>query len=76
MLSPDYPSRARQRWRRATSKWLIKAIAMVYFSIRLGLIGTDVNSGVIRLAFGQPELADGLGFVALAMAFFGVTAGR
>src|SRR5260370_2107354 len=39
----------------------------------LGLVGTDVKSGVIRFAFGAPELADGLGFVALAMAFFGIT---
>jgi TctA family transporter len=46
---------------------------MVCFGILLGLIGTDVNSGVIRFAFGWPELADGLGFVALAMAFFGIT---
>ena len=47
---------------------LIKAIAMVCFGILLGLVGTDVNSGVIRFAFGAPELADGLGFVALAPA--------
>src|SRR6266852_3279509 len=52
---------------------LVKAIAMVCFGILLGLVGTDVNSGVIRFAFGAPELADGLGFVALAMAFFGIT---
>jgi len=52
---------------------LMKAIAMVCFGILLGLVGTDVNSGVIRFAFGAPELADGLGFVALAMAFFGIT---
>ena len=52
---------------------LLKAIAMVCFGILLGLIGTDVNSGVIRFGFGAPELADGLGFVALAMAFFGIT---
>ncbi|MFL6799638.1 MAG: tripartite tricarboxylate transporter permease [Xanthobacteraceae bacterium] len=52
---------------------LLKAIAMVCFGILLGVIGTDVNSGVIRFAFGQPELADGIGFVALAMAFFGIT---
>ena len=52
---------------------LLKAIAMVCFGILLGLIGTDVNSGVIRFAFGLPELTDGLGFVALAMAFFGIT---
>src|SRR5262245_9882907 len=52
---------------------LLKAIAMVCFGILLGLIGTDVNSGVIRFAFGAPELADGVGFVALAMAFCGIT---
>jgi putative tricarboxylic transport membrane protein len=52
---------------------LLKAIAMVCFGILLGLIGTDVNSGVTRFAFGWPELTDGLGFVALAMAFFGIT---
>ncbi len=52
---------------------LLKAIAMVCFGILLGLVGTDVNSGVIRFAFGLPELTDGLGFVALAMAFFGIT---
>jgi TctA family transporter len=51
---------------------LLKAIAMVCLGILLGIIGTDVNSGVIRFAFGQPELADGIGFVALAMAFFGI----
>src|SRR5262249_58125333 len=46
---------------------------MVFFGILLGLVGTDVNSGVLRFGFGQVELADGLGFVALAMAFFGIT---
>src|SRR5262245_11255389 len=51
---------------------LIKAIAMTCLGILLGLVGTDVNSGVTRFAFGQPELADGIGFVALAMAFFGI----
>ena len=52
---------------------VLKAIAMVCFGILLGLVGTDVNSGTIRFAFGQPELTDGIGFVALAMAFFGIT---
>jgi TctA family transporter len=52
---------------------VLKAIAMVCLGILLGLIGTDVNSGTIRFGFGQPELADGIGFVALAMAFFGIT---
>ena len=52
---------------------VLKAIAMVCFGILLGMVGTDVNSGVIRFAFGQTELADGIGFVAIAMAFFGIT---
>jgi TctA family transporter len=52
---------------------VLKAIAMVCFGILLGLVGTDVNSGQIRYAFGLPELTDGIGFVALAMAFFGIT---
>jgi TctA family transporter len=52
---------------------IVKAIAMVCFGILLGLVGTDVNSGVIRYGFGAPELTDGIGFVALAMAFFGIT---
>jgi TctA family transporter len=51
---------------------VIKAIAMVCVGILLGLVGTDVNSGVIRFAFNMPELMDGIGFVALAMAFFGI----
>jgi putative tricarboxylic transport membrane protein len=52
---------------------VVKAIAMVCFGILLGLVGTDVNSGTIRFAFGKDELTDGIGFVALAMAFFGIT---
>src|SRR4051794_15378331 len=31
---------------------LIKAIAMVILGLLLGLVGTDVNSGVLRFAFG------------------------
>jgi putative tricarboxylic transport membrane protein len=46
---------------------------MVCLGILLGVIGTDVNSGTVRFGFGRPELTDGIGFVALAMAFFGVT---
>src|ERR1700681_3851805 len=52
---------------------VLKAIAMGCFGILLGLVGTDVNSGTIPFAFGQPELTDGIGSVALAMAFFGIT---
>ena len=52
---------------------LIKAIAMVVLGLLLGLVGTDVNSGVLRFTFDIPELADGIGFVIVAMGMFGVT---
>ena len=51
---------------------LIKAIAMVILGLLLGLVGTDVNSGVLRFAFGISELADGIGFVTVARGMFGI----
>src|SRR5919201_1338182 len=50
---------------------LIKAIAMVLWGLLFGLVGTDVNSGVLRYTFGIPELSDGIGFVIVAMGMFG-----
>ena len=50
---------------------LIKAIGMIVLGLLMGLIGTDVNSGVSRYAFDIPELSDGVGFVAVAMGVFG-----
>src|SRR5258706_11767348 len=51
---------------------VIKAVTMIFFGLLLGLVGTDVNSGAARYTFGIPELADGVGFVPLAMGFFGI----
>jgi putative tricarboxylic transport membrane protein len=45
---------------------------MVVFGLLLGLIGTDVNSGVLRFTFGIAELSDGIGFVVVAMGMFGI----
>jgi putative tricarboxylic transport membrane protein len=50
---------------------LVKAIAMIVFGLLLGLIGTDVNSGVAQFSFDTPELTDGIGFIVIAMGFFG-----
>jgi len=50
---------------------LIKAVAMIVLGLLLGLVGTDVNSGVARYAFDIPELTDGLGFIVIAMGVFG-----
>ncbi|MGB9700978.1 MAG: tripartite tricarboxylate transporter permease [Thermodesulfobacteriota bacterium] len=52
---------------------LLKAIAMVLLGLLFGLVGTDVSSGEIRFTFGIYELADGIGFVTLAMGLFGVS---
>jgi TctA family transporter len=50
---------------------LVKAIGMIVLGLLLGLVGTDVNSGVARYSFGIPELTDGIGVVAVAMGLFG-----
>jgi putative tricarboxylic transport membrane protein len=50
---------------------LLKAVAMIILGMLLGLVGTDVNSGVTRFAFDIPELSDGIGFVVIAMGVFG-----
>ena len=50
---------------------LIKAIAMIVLGLLVGLIGTDVNSGVARYSFGLPELIDGIGIGTVAMGTFG-----
>ncbi|WP_200848073.1 tripartite tricarboxylate transporter permease, partial [Rhizobium sp. 18055] len=43
----------------------------VVLGLLLGLVGTDVNSGVARYSFDIPELTDGINFVVLAMGVFG-----
>jgi TctA family transporter len=50
---------------------IIKAIAMIVLGLLIGLIGTDVNSGVARYSFGLPELIDGIGIGTIAMGTFG-----
>jgi putative tricarboxylic transport membrane protein len=50
---------------------LIKAIAMIVLGLLMGLVGTDVNSGVARYSFDIPELTDGIGFITIAMGVFG-----
>src|SRR4029450_9762272 len=51
---------------------LVKAIAMVVLGLLLGLVGTDINSGIRRFNFGMTGLADGIEFVALSMAIYGI----
>lgn len=49
-----------------------KSLAMVFLGLLIGTVGIDVNSGVSRMTFGIPALADGLDFVPVAMGMFGL----
>jgi len=48
-----------------------KAVATILVGLVLSMVGADLVSGVPRMSFGIPELADGVGFVVIAMGVFG-----
>lgn len=50
----------------------IKGIGMVLLGLAIGTIGIDLNSGTQRFTFGNWNLADGVSFVIVAMAFFAI----
>ncbi|MBI5581140.1 MAG: tripartite tricarboxylate transporter permease [Deltaproteobacteria bacterium] len=49
---------------------MVKSLAMVVMGLLLGTVGTDVNSGWRRFSFDIAELADGIGFVVVAVGVF------
>lgn len=51
---------------------VVKALGMVVLGLMFGIVGTDINSGVRRFNFGFNGLADGIEFVALSMAIYGL----
>ena len=51
---------------------LMHALGMIVLGLLLGIVGTDVNSGVARYSFDLPELIDGINFVVVAMGVFGL----
>ncbi|HEX5998362.1 MAG TPA: tripartite tricarboxylate transporter permease [Hyphomicrobiaceae bacterium] len=51
---------------------MVKSLAMVAMGLLLGIVGTDVNSGVRRFVFGLNELADGISFLVLAVGVFAI----
>jgi TctA family transporter len=51
---------------------IIKAIAMIFVGLLLGLAGTDTQSGTARYTFGVSELFDGIGFLPVVMGLFGL----
>src|SRR5512143_3636080 len=50
---------------------VLKAVLMIILGLLLGIVGTDVESGMARFSFEVPQLTDGIGFVGLAMGLFG-----
>src|SRR5205809_267377 len=51
---------------------ILKSLAMVVMGLLLGIVGTDVNTGVQRFSFGVTELSDGIGFIVVAVGVFAV----
>jgi putative tricarboxylic transport membrane protein len=51
---------------------LPKSLAMVTLGLLLGIVGTDVNSGLPRFTTEAAALADGIGFAVIAMGVFGL----
>jgi TctA family transporter len=52
---------------------MLKSLAMVVVGLLVGIVGTDVNSGMPRFTFGVVELTDGIGIAVVAMGLFGLT---
>lgn len=50
----------------------IKAMAMTLLGILIGIVGTDVTSGVERFTLGLSDLYDGINFVPVAIGMFGL----
>src|SRR6059058_2574814 len=51
---------------------LMKSLAMVAMGLLLGIVGTDVNTGVQRFTFGISDLSDGIGFIVVAVGVFAI----
>jgi TctA family transporter len=51
---------------------VLKAVGMVLVGLLLGLVGTDVNSGLTRYTFGIQEIWDKIDFVPLVIGMFGI----
>ena len=51
---------------------VLNAFGMVLVGLLLGLVGTDVNSGLTRYTFGIQEIWEGIDFVPMVIGMFGV----
>ncbi len=51
----------------------LRSYGMVIVGLLLGLVGTDIVSGMMRFTFGIPIMAEGVSFIVVAMALFGLS---
>src|SRR6476659_9303851 len=51
---------------------MLKSLAIVVSGLLLGIVGSDVNTGVQRFSFGVTELSDGIGFIVVAVGMFAI----
>ena len=49
---------------------IVKALLSTFFGLAIATIGIDMQSGVPRFTFGNPELMDGLEFLTVAIGLF------
>jgi len=50
----------------------LKGIAMTILGLLIGIVGSDIQTGMPRFNFGMLQLADGIEIVALALGLFGI----
>ena len=55
-----------------TTGSLLNGLAMTLIGVLLGLVGTDVNSGIARFTMDLPFLVDGIGLISIALGCFGI----
>jgi len=55
-----------------TTGSLLNGLAMTLIGVLLGVVGTDVNSGIARFTLDLPFLADGIGLISVALGCFGI----
>ncbi|SFM05584.1 tripartite tricarboxylate transporter permease [Variovorax sp. OV329] len=51
---------------------MLNGLAMAMIGVLLGVVGTDVNSGVERFTMGFTFLTDGIGLISIALGCFGI----
>jgi putative tricarboxylic transport membrane protein len=49
---------------------MIRSLSMLVAGLLLGIVGSDVNTGLLRFTFGLDDLADGVGFTIIGVALF------